>query len=39
MNINFHGMLFAGIIVGTLGAISDMSIASAMHEIKTPIPD
>lgn len=40
MNINFRGMLFAGIIVGALGAITDMtmSIASAMKEIKNSNP-
>jgi uncharacterized membrane protein len=40
MNINFQGMLFAGIIVGALGAITDMtmSIASAMQEIKNSNP-
>lgn len=38
---DFKGLLFAGIILGALGAVMDvgMSIASAMHEIKTVKPD
>lgn len=35
IQLNFRGLLFAGIIIGTMGATMDvgMSIASAMHEI------
>lgn len=38
---NFTGILFAGIIIGTLGAVMDvsMSIASSMNEIKENNPD
>lgn len=38
---NFKGLLFAGIIIGALGAVMDvgMSIASAMSEIKSVKPD
>ncbi len=41
INFNFKGLLFAGIIIGTLGAVMDigMSIASAMYELKTLNPD
>jgi uncharacterized membrane protein len=37
---NFKGLLFAGIIIGSLGAVMDvsMSIASAMHEIEVNNP-
>lgn len=37
---NFQGLLFAGILIGALGAIMDigMSIASSMHEIKATKP-
>lgn len=37
---NFKGLLFAGIIIGTMGATMDvgMSIASAMNEIKENSP-
>jgi uncharacterized membrane protein len=39
--LNLRGILFAGILIGTLGAVMDvsMSIASAMHEIKSIKPD
>lgn len=39
--IDFRGLLFAGIIIGSLGAITDigMSIASAATEIKQACPD
>jgi len=38
---DFRGMLFAGIIIGALGAVMDvgMSIASAMYEIESTKPD
>ena len=38
---NFKGLLFAGIIIGTMGATMDvgMSIASAMNEIKENSPE
>ncbi|MCG8481857.1 MAG: YibE/F family protein [Clostridia bacterium] len=38
---DFKGLLFAGIIIGTMGATMDvgMSIASAMHEIKENSPN
>ncbi|MCG8482604.1 MAG: YibE/F family protein [Clostridia bacterium] len=38
---DFTGILFAGIIIGTLGAVMDvsMSIASSMNEIKENNPD
>ncbi len=38
--VNFQGLLFAGIMIGALGAITDMtmSIASAVQEIKTSNP-
>jgi uncharacterized membrane protein len=37
IDLNLKGILFAGILIGTLGAVMDvsMSIASSMHEIKT----
>ncbi len=40
-NIDFRGLLFAGIIIGSLGAIIDigMSVASAAAEIKQACPD
>ncbi|MDF2506082.1 YibE/F family protein [Clostridium sp.] len=40
-NINFKGVLFAGIILGTLGALIDISIsiASAMNEIYETNPN
>lgn len=40
VQFDFRGILFAGIIIGTLGATMDvgMSIASAMHEIKENSP-
>lgn len=36
ISFNFKGLLFAGIIIGTLGAVMDiaMSIASSMYEIR-----
>ncbi|MFZ7134363.1 MAG: YibE/F family protein, partial [Eubacteriales bacterium] len=39
--LDFRGLLFAGIIIGAMGATMDvgMSIASAMHEIKENSPD
>jgi uncharacterized membrane protein len=39
--IDFRGLLFAGIIIGSLGAITDigMSVASAASEIKQACPD
>ncbi|MFO7952680.1 MAG: YibE/F family protein [Bacillota bacterium] len=39
--IDFRGLLFAGIIIGSLGAITDigMSVASAASEIKEAKPD
>jgi uncharacterized membrane protein len=39
--IDFRGLLFAGIIIGSLGAITDigMSVASAAAEIKQACPD
>jgi len=38
---DFQGLLFAGIILGALGAVMDvgMSIASSMHEIQAVKPD
>lgn len=41
MNFNFTGLLFAGIIMGALGAVMDvsMSIASAIKEIKEVRPN
>lgn len=40
VQFDFRGLLFAGIIIGTMGATMDvgMSIASAMHEIKVNSP-
>lgn len=40
-NFNYQGLLFAGIIIGALGAVMDvgMSIASAMHEIEIKKPE
>ncbi len=40
VHFDFRGLLFAGIIIGTMGATMDvgMSIASAMHEIKENSP-
>ncbi|HBQ64923.1 MAG TPA: YibE/F family protein [Clostridiales bacterium] len=40
VQLNFRGLLFAGIIIGTMGATMDigMSIASAMNEIKANSP-
>lgn len=40
INFDFKGLLFAGIIIGALGAAMDvgMSIASSMHEIKVATP-
>lgn len=40
IHLDFRGLLFAGIIIGTMGATMDvgMSIASAMHEIKANSP-
>ena len=40
-NIDFQGLLFAGIIIGALGAILDVgiSIASAMEQIKEAAPE
>lgn len=39
--INFRGLLFAGIIIGSLGAVTDtgMSVASAAAEIRLANPD
>lgn len=41
VNFDFRGLLFAGIIMGALGAVMDvgMSIASAMEEIKKANPN
>lgn len=40
-SIDFRGLLFAGIIIGSLGAITDigMSVASAASEIKEACPE
>lgn len=40
ISFNFQGLLFAGIIIGSLGAVMDvgMSVASAMNEIKETSP-
>jgi uncharacterized membrane protein len=40
VSFNFQGLLFAGIIIGALGAVMDvgMSVASAMNEIKETSP-
>ncbi len=39
--LDFKGILYAGILIGALGAIMDVtvSVASAMHEIETVHPD
>ncbi|SHI38467.1 YibE/F family protein [Thermoclostridium caenicola] len=41
VTFDFRGLLFAGILIGTMGATMDvgMSIASAMHEIKENSPN
>lgn len=41
IQFNFRGLLFAGIIIGTLGAVMDvgMSIASSMYEMKGIHPE
>jgi uncharacterized membrane protein len=41
VELNLKGILFAGILIGTLGAVMDvsMSIASSMHEIKEVKPE
>lgn len=41
VDLNLQGILFAGIVIGTLGAVMDvsMSISSSMHEIKSVKPD
>lgn len=41
IEINFKGLLFAAILIGTLGAVMDvgMSIASSMNEIEKAKPD
>lgn len=41
IKINMSGLLFAGIIIGTLGAVLDvgMSTASSMAELKNSVPD
>ncbi|KNF10004.1 YibE/F family protein [Gottschalkia purinilytica] len=41
ISFDFRGLLFSGIIIGTLGAVMDigMSIASAMYELKVLNPD
>jgi len=41
ITFDFRGLLFAGILIGTMGATMDvgMSIASAMHEIKENSPN
>lgn len=41
IHFDFRGLLFAGIIIGALGAAMDvgMSIASTMHEIKCNTPE
>lgn len=41
ISFDFKGILFAGIIIGTLGAVMDiaMSIASSMYEIREIEPD
>ncbi|MBI9091921.1 MAG: YibE/F family protein [Desulfobacterium sp.] len=40
-NIDFRGLLFAGIIIGALGAVMDvgMSVASSMYEIQSANPE
>ncbi len=41
VNVDFQGLLFAGMIIGALGAIMDVtiSIASALYEVKQMQPD
>lgn len=41
IHLDFRGLLFSGILIGTMGATMDvgMSIASAMHEVKLNKPD
>ncbi|SDZ06599.1 Uncharacterized membrane protein [Proteiniborus ethanoligenes] len=41
ISFNFQGLLFSGIIIGTLGAVMDvaMSISSAMYEMKALNPE
>jgi len=41
INFDFQGLLFAGIIIGTLGAVMDvsMSISSSMYEMRTLHPE
>ncbi len=41
IEFNFQGLLFAGIIIGALGAVMDvaMSVASSMHEIREVNPE
>ena len=41
IEFNFRGLLFAGIIIGALGAVMDvaMSVASSMHEIREINPE
>jgi uncharacterized membrane protein len=41
VDLNLQGILFAGIVIGTLGAVMDvsMSISSSMYEIKSIKPD
>ncbi len=41
IEFNFQGLLFAGIIIGALGAVMDvaMSVASSMHEIRELNPE
>ena len=41
ISFNFQGLLFAGIIIGALGAVMDvgMSVASAMNEVKEATPE
>jgi uncharacterized membrane protein len=41
VKFNFQGLLFAGIIIGAMGAVMDvgMSIASALNEIKQTSPE
>ena len=41
VSYDFKGLLYAGIIIGALGACMDvsMSIASALHELKEESPD
>lgn len=40
INLDFNSLLFAGIVIGSLGAVMDisMSIASALHEIEESNP-